>query len=70
MKPKIIISGQKELIRALSKFGDEAERRIDQITHATATQIADHAKLNTPQSKAEINIAQTINVAKESPCIS
>ena len=66
MQPKIKITGQKELFRKLAQFGDEAERRIDQITHATATQIADQAKLNAPRSNAEINIAQTINVAKES----
>lgn len=66
MQPKIKITGQNELIRALSKFGEEAEKRIDQITHATATQIADQAKLNAPRANAEINIAQTINVSKES----
>lgn len=66
MKPKIKITGQQELIKALSKFGEEAERRVDQITHASATRIADQAKLNAPRANAEINIAQGINVAKES----
>ena len=66
MQPKIKITGQKELFRKLAQFGDEAEKRIDQITHATATQIADQAKANAPRANAEINIAQTINVSKES----
>src|SRR5690606_21857399 len=66
MQPKLKITGQKELFRALSKFGEEAERRVDQITYGTATQIADQAKLNAPRANAEINIAQGINVAKES----
>ena len=66
MQPKIKITGQKELFRKLAQFGDEAEKRVDQITHATATQISDQAKLNAPRANAEINIAQTINVSKES----
>lgn len=66
MQPRIKITGQKELFRKLAQFGDEAERRIDQITHATATQISDQAKQNAPRANAEINIAQTINVSKES----
>lgn len=66
MKPKVKVTGQKELIKALSKFGEETEKRIDQITHATATQIADQAKFNAPRANAEINIAQSINVSKES----
>src|SRR5690606_26639810 len=65
MQSKLKITGQKELFKALAKFGEEAERRVDQITHATATQIADQAKLNAPRANAEINIAQGINVAKE-----
>lgn len=65
MQPKIKITGQKELFRKLAQFGEEAEKRVDQITHATATQIADQAKLNAPRANATINIAQGINVAKE-----
>ena len=66
MQPKIKITGQKELFKALAKFGEEAEKRIDQITNVAAVEIADQAKLNAPRSNAEINIAQGINVAKES----
>ena len=69
MQPKIKITGQKELFRALAKFGEEAEHRIDQITKSAATRIADEAKNLAPRGmetnkdgNATINIAQLINV--------
>lgn len=69
MQPKIKITGQKELFRKLAKFGDEAEKRIDQITKSSATRIADDAKDNAPRGKetnkdgnGTINITQLINV--------
>jgi len=69
MQPKIKITGQKELLRALSKFGEEAEKRIDQITNIAAVEIAQDAKDRAPRGKetnpdgnATINITQLINV--------
>lgn len=71
MQPKLKITGQKELFRALSKFGEEAEKRIDQTTKTTAVGIAQEASdaaprdLNLGEKWRETNIQQGINVAKE-----
>lgn len=71
MQPKLKITGQKELFRALAKFGEEAESLVDRATKSAATRIADDAKnaaprdLNLGEKWRETNIPQGINVAKE-----
>lgn len=67
MKPKLVIKGEKALLKKLAEFGKEAERRVEAITEGAARAIADEATANAPRNVAEVNIAQSINASKVTP---
>ena len=60
MKPKLKITGQKELLKKLAAFGDEAERKVSLITFNTAQEIATKAAQNAPTNFGKLK--QSINV--------
>ena len=63
MKPKLKITGQKELLKKLAAFGDEAERKVSLITFNTAQEIATDAASNAPANYGKLR--QSINATKE-----
>lgn len=65
MQPKIKITGQKELLRELQKFGEEAEKKVSSITQITANEIALNATQKAPKNFGKI--AQSINVEPKTP---
>ena len=64
MKPKLKITGQKELLKKLAEFGDEAERKASLITFNTAQEIATKAAQNAPANFGKLR--QSINVEPNS----
>lgn len=63
MRPKLKITGQKELFKALAKFGDEAEQKIEAVTAITAQEIALQASQNAPANFGKLR--QSIHARKE-----
>lgn len=63
MQPKLKITGQKELFKALAKFGQEAEIKIDSVTNITAQEIALNASQNAPTNFGKLK--QSIHSRKE-----
>ena len=65
MKPKLKITGQKELLKKLAAFGEEAERKISLATFGTAGQIADDATQSAPANNGDLR--QSINLNPNTP---
>ena len=65
MKPKLKITGQKELLKKLAAFGEEAERKISLTTFGTAGQIADDATQAAPANNGDLR--QSINLNPNAP---
>lgn len=64
MKPKLKITGDKELLKKIRAFGEEAETRIEGITQIAAQEIALKAIQNVPVNYGKIK--QSISSQKES----
>lgn len=62
MQPRLVVSGQKELLRKLAKFGEEAETRIAGITQIVAEEIKEDASSRATQISTQI--ARNINTSK------
>lgn len=67
MKPKLVIKGEKALLKKLAEFGKEAERKVQAITEDAARAIATEATDKAPRNVGEVNIAQSINTMKVTP---
>ena len=65
MKPKLKITGQKEVLKKLAEFGDEAERKVSLITFVAAQEIATKAAQNAPTDFGKLK--QSINVQPNAP---
>ena len=65
MKPKLKITGQKELLKELAAFGEEAERKVSAVTFVTAQEIATKAAQNAPANFGKLR--QSINVEPNAP---
>ena len=64
MKPKLKITGQKELLKKLAAFGEEAGRKVSLTTFNTAQEIATKAAQNAPTNFGKLK--QSINVEPNS----
>ena len=65
MKTKLKITGQKELLKKLAAFGEEAERTISSVTQSVAGNIALKASQNAPIEAPGLDsneLAKSINV--------
>lgn len=67
MKTKLKITGDKQLLKKIRAFGEEAETRIEGITQITANEIALKAIQNVPVNYGKIK--QSISAQKETPLL-